>query len=433
VALGLRTAARSDVGLVRRNNEDSAYVGPRLLAVADGVGGHAAGEVASSTVVAALLPLDEQPPQGAVDDALRARIAAANQRLRLAVEGRPDLLGMSSTLTAVLWDGQRLAIAQVGDSRAYRLRDGELDQLTQDQTFVQTLVDAGRITREEAEHHPQRHVIMQALDGRSDVEPVVLMLEPQLGDRYLLCSDGLSDVVDPADLRDALAHGSVEETVDRLVRLALDGGAPDNITVVLGEFVEEEPDAGAARPAPARLIGAAASETPAGPVGHPEDGDEPDSVLAAHLGAVLTDGEDSEEPDDARPRHAVEEPPEHTREDATRHARLWRLLLAGVVIAAIVVAGTLAYNWTQDQWYVGEDDGVVAIYAGVRTSVPLVTLHHVDERTDIQVEQLPEFYRDQVDSGIRATSREDAEAIVAQLQDAADACVADPTTEGCPA
>ena len=198
MTLALRFAARSHTGLLRTRNEDSVYAGPRLLAVADGMGGHAAGEVASAVAIAALAPLDEDAPGTDLMSALREAAEAANGHLFEMVAADADLQGMGTTLVAVLFAGSRLALLHVGDSRAYLLRDGELSQITHDHTLVQTLVDEGRISQEEAASHPQRSMITRALDGRVGLELDLSVREVRPGDRYLLCSDGLTGPVRPS-------------------------------------------------------------------------------------------------------------------------------------------------------------------------------------------------------------------------------------------
>ncbi len=209
MAIALRYAARSDVGLVRQNNQDSAYAGPHLLVVADGMGGHAGGDVASSLAIGELAPLDDESHGSDALQHLREGVMAAHRELLDRVQEEPQLTGMGTTVTALLRTGGRLALAHIGDSRAYLLRDGELIQITRDHTFVQTLVDEGRLTPDEAEQHPQRSVLMRVLsDVVDDVEPDLSMREARLGDRYLLCSDGLSGVVSYDTLRETLDSGA---------------------------------------------------------------------------------------------------------------------------------------------------------------------------------------------------------------------------------
>ncbi len=190
--------------MIREGNEDSGYAGPRLLAIADGMGGQAAGEVASSEVISTIVALDDDVPGSDLLTSLGQAVQRANDQLRAMVEEDPQLEGMGTTLTALLWTGQRLGLVHVGDSRAYLLRDGVLTQITQDHTWVQRLVDEGRITEEEASTHPQRALLMRALGSGEHVEPDLSVREVRAGDRYLICSDGLSGVV---------SHQTMEETL----------------------------------------------------------------------------------------------------------------------------------------------------------------------------------------------------------------------------
>ena len=238
--LTLRYAARSDRGLVRDGNQDSVYAGPRLLAVADGMGGMAAGDVASNIVIAALAPLDEDVPGDAILDLLRATVTSANEQLRGAVVESPELEGMGTTLTALLFSGSRAGMVHIGDSRAYLLRDGEFTQITKDDTYVQMLVDEGRISPEEAGSHPQRSLLTRAMDG-SDIEPEYSVRQIVRGDRYLLCSDGLSGVVSADTIADTLRqYADPQQCVERLVSLALRGGGPDNITAIVADATDED-------------------------------------------------------------------------------------------------------------------------------------------------------------------------------------------------
>ena len=193
MAIALRYAARSNVGLgIKERNEDSAYAGPHLLVLADGMGGHAAGDVASSLVVGELVHLDGES-HGA-DDALEllARsLNAANSGLREAMESNAELEGMGTTVVAMLRAGGKLALASIGDSRGYLMRDGTLTQITRDHSYVQNLVDEGRISPKEAENHPQRSLVTRVLTGHDGDEPDLSMREARAGDRYLICSDGL--------------------------------------------------------------------------------------------------------------------------------------------------------------------------------------------------------------------------------------------------
>lgn len=239
MTLRLRYAVRSHVGNVREGNEDSAYAGSRLAVVADGMGGHAAGEVASSAAISSLAHLDEDEVGVDLLDALAAAVQEANDHLREMVDAEPGLDGMGTTLTVLLASGSRLGVAHVGDSRAYLLREGELTLVTHDQTLVQRMVDEGRITLEQAERHPRRALLTQALDGREGVEPDLSLRELRRGDRYLLCSDGLSGVVHEETIAETLGISDPDTAAERLIELALKGGGPDNVTVVIADVVDD--------------------------------------------------------------------------------------------------------------------------------------------------------------------------------------------------
>ncbi len=242
----LRYAAKSDVGMVRKENEDSGYAGRSLLVVADGMGGHAAGELASSTVVATLAELDaEELPAGDVLTALDDAMLTSAERIAQFIGADPARAGMGTTLTAILWRGGRIALIHVGDSRAYLMRAGQLSQITHDHTYVQTLIDAGRITAEQARSHPKRNLLLRAIDGTGMPEGETSMREAREGDRYLLCSDGLSGVVTDSVIASVLAQvPDPTAAVTELVDLALAAGAPDNVTAVVADVVEVD-DGGA--------------------------------------------------------------------------------------------------------------------------------------------------------------------------------------------
>jgi protein phosphatase len=238
--LAVRCGVQSDIGLRRADNEDSAYAGARLLAVADGMGGHAGGEVASAAVIEALRPLDTEVPAGELLNALDHAVRRASSTLRDIVRDDPSLLGMGTTLTALLWSGSQLGLVHIGDSRAYLVRDGEVFQITHDHTMVQSLLDDGKITAGEVASHPQRSLLLRALGaGRS--EPDLQLREARLGDRYLLSSDGLHQVADAESITQVLLTVTdPDQAAKDLIALAIDGGGPDNITCIVADVVEPE-------------------------------------------------------------------------------------------------------------------------------------------------------------------------------------------------
>jgi serine/threonine protein phosphatase PrpC len=239
MTLALRYAVRSDVGLLREGNEDSAYAGPHLLAVADGMGGHAAGEVASAATITTIAPLDAEDPGPDLIGALADAVATANLRLQELIISDPAIEGMGTTLTAMLWWEGYAALCHIGDSRAYLLRDGQFIQITHDHTLVQSLVDEGKITEDDVATHPHRSLLLRALDGRTIAEPDLAQVETYPGDRYLLCSDGLSGVVTEQTLHQTLASvNDPDKAALRLVELAIKGGGPDNITCIVADVID---------------------------------------------------------------------------------------------------------------------------------------------------------------------------------------------------
>jgi protein phosphatase len=240
--LAIRYAAASDIGRERDRNQDAAYAGTRLLAVADGMG--PGGDLASETVIGALRPLEASQAPGDLLNALSDAVAAATSSLRDLTESDPEFADSGATLTAMLWSGSRLALVHIGDSRAYLLRDGGMFQITHDHSVVQSLIDAGRLTPEEAWSHPQRALLLRALGpaGASPDAgtPDLSLHEARAGDRYLLCSDGLSSVVPTATIRETLSvPGSApDDVVRRLIGLANAAGGPDNIACVVADVRE---------------------------------------------------------------------------------------------------------------------------------------------------------------------------------------------------
>jgi len=243
MALTLATAARTDAGRVRSHNEDALFASPRLVAVADGVGGHAAGEVASAVAISALASLEKRRLREPLPEALDAAVREGNATIAFVAGARPATRGMGTTLCAVALHAGTLVVAGIGDSRAYLLRDGELRQLTRDDSLVQRLVDDGLLDAAAARMHPRRSVVTAALDGEPGRAPAVNSLDARAGDRLLVCSDGLSDLVEDAALAEVLAALPREHAADRLVELALEAGGRDNVSVVVADVVDAGHDA----------------------------------------------------------------------------------------------------------------------------------------------------------------------------------------------
>jgi protein phosphatase len=416
VSVALRYAARSDVGLVRSNNQDSAYAGPHLLMVADGMGGHAGGDVASSVAVAAFAPLDGEShgPDDALDQ-LEGALEAARDEIVARTEADPDLAGMGTTVIAILRAGNKLAMVHLGDSRGYLLRDGVLTQVTTDHTFVQHLVEIGRITPEEAEHHPQRSVVMRVLgDFDAEITPDLSVREARPGDRWLLCSDGLSGFVSASTIEQTLAElTDVDACADRLVQLALRAGGGDNVTVIVADVVELDELADGAGPSTqATIVGAAATTRH-----DPTTAADGPAARAAALTQTAKDApsEEADEDDEA----------------PTRRSRLpWVLAIAAVVVLALGFAG---YRCTQTQYYVGVDGNEVTIFRGIPQSIGPWQLSTPVEHTGTSLDEVDSDYlRERVTATIRADSLDDARAIVANLDKDVPAPTPSPTDTATP-
>lgn len=398
--IALRYALRSDVGLVRSNNQDSGFAGPNLLVVADGMGGHAGGDVASSIAVATFAPLNDD--SFGADDAvgeLERAVDEAQQALVARSAAEPELSGMGTTVTALLRAGSMLAMAHMGDSRAYLLRDGQLTQVTTDHTFVQHLVDTGKITPEEAEVHPQRSVVMRVLcDFGLGLRPDLSMREGRPGDRWLLCSDGLSGYVSHETMQSTLVE--IEDPglcTERLVQLALRAGGPDNITCIVADVVDRDaPPEGVEPTSTIEVAGAAAVERDV-----PSAAAESPAAKAAALVAQAAVPETEEETQD--------EPEEDVEANASALPRRRRRTVARVLGTLVVLAllgggGWGAYAWTQTQYYLGVDEGRVAIFRGIPQDLGPLSLSHVVMRTETRVDDLDPFKADRLRATIHQPS-----------------------------
>jgi serine/threonine protein phosphatase PrpC len=409
-----KSAALSNVGKIRSNNQDSGYAGTQLFVVADGMGGHAGGDVASAIAIRRIRETDRvYTSPGDAEFALQSSLIAANQLLAETVFEHQELTGMGTTVSAMLRVGDSMAIAHIGDSRIYLFREGELSQITADHTFVQRLVDSGRITPEEAAVHPRRSVLMRVLgdvDAAPEIDTATLGTQP--GDRWLICSDGLSSYLAEERIKKALAMGlDAEQTARRLVKETLDHGAPDNVTVVIVD-VDESGDSALDEPV---TVGSAAA-----PLSFDSDAGRKSlrlPTILLHPLKVATTPEDSHfEPE------SDEYLAELIAEDKRRRRRrriTWLTALV-VAIAALVAGLVLTYQWTQDHYYVGEERGTVVIYKGVQQSLGPIGLSSVYETTDVQVDDLPNYTQTTVEDTINAGSLADARAIVERLADASN-------------
>jgi protein phosphatase len=414
VALSLRFGAVSDIGRVRKKNDDSGYAGPHLIVVADGMGGAPAGDVASAIVIQTLKRLDSPPPDDLLQ-ALAGTILIANERLAEVIEDDPSIEGMGTTLTAVLFDGSQIGVAHLGDSRGYLWRDGELLRITHDHSWVQSLIDEGRITEQEANTHSHRSLLLKVLDGRHDNEPDLSTYDVRAGDRILICSDGLTGFVSTDRIERALQDGTPQTTAAALTKLALESGSTDNVTVLVGDVVDgDHAAAGSSEP----IIVGAALERHRSPLVRRRGWSHRDEPETHEL--LLADS--SLDPEELR--YAFREP----------RRLLWLRRTAALLVLVALVAGglVLGYRWTQRQYFVGADGGRVAIYRGVNAEVPGIDLNHVYADQHLRLSQLRPYQRSQVLDGLDADSLARAQQIIAHLQLLATRCAGATTTPAGP-
>ena len=391
-------AARSDVGLVRQNNQDSGYAGANLLVLADGMGGPAGGDIASSVAIAHLVPLDtDSHPAETLLPSLRNALMDAHEELSERSEQDPELAGLGTTCIALMRSGNKLAMVHIGDSRAYLLRGDTLTQVTTDHSFVQYLVDSGQITPEEAEHHPQRNVVMRILgDSQADVTPDETMREAVVGDRWLLCSDGLSGVVSSDTIAEILTDvRDPGECAEELIRLALLAGGPDNVTCVVADIVP----AGTVPPSAPQIVGAAAKDRLA-----PTRGG---GGAAARAAALASPTKELPVDDEAE-----------AEADAPRRSRFaWLLPVISLMLAiGVVIAGWLGWQWSQSQYYVMGKDGSVVIFQGIPQSIGSWNLSHAVEITDVKLDQLAAVDQQRLQEPVTRSSRGEVDAYVAILR-----------------
>jgi serine/threonine protein phosphatase PrpC len=476
----MRFAARSDVGRIRSKNDDSAYAGRHLAVVADGMGGHAGGDVASAATVLDMIHLDRGGYHGDAGTVLADEIQTANSLLSELVHQNPKLAGMGTTVTALLLAEGQLHFAHIGDSRAYRLRNGEFKQVSVDHTFVQRLIDEGRLRPEEAESHPHKNVLMRVL-GDVDASPELDLdtLDVLPGDRWLLCSDGLNYVAGHAVERTVRETKDLRECVETLVDLTLEAGSPDNVTVIMVEIVEETPDdvstaavevipsTGAALAAAAAARKSTAPEgstTPAGDSGDPDSDEAKDAAggkdtsvapsvqegstdphLGEHLSAEVLREELASRPHElvgaaaaaaesgsiptiagrtvARRAatlltHKAEQPGNDPEDNLVPlKPRRWVTWAVSAVVLVALTAGLwLGYAWTQTRYYVGEHDSRVAIFNGVSQRLGPIGLSSLETVTEIRMDSLPPFSQQRVRQTVPANDLYDAQRIVKNLE-----------------
>ncbi|HEY1529480.1 MAG TPA: PP2C family serine/threonine-protein phosphatase [Galbitalea sp.] len=406
-----KSAAVSNVGKIRSNNQDSGYAGSYLFVVADGMGGHAGGDVASAIAIRRISEVDQRYTSAHdAAFALQSALIAANSLLAETVFEHNELTGMGTTVSGLIRVDNQIAMAHIGDSRVYRFRGSKLEQISTDHTFVQRLVDSGRITPEEAAVHPRRSVLMRVLgdvDAAPEIDTEVFDTAP--GDRWMICSDGLSSYVSDEKMEHVLATvPDAQAAAERLIKESLDQGAPDNVTVVLLD-IDAQVDSAHIPPV---TVGSAAS---------PLSFDSDSTRRALRLPTLLLHPLKATQPD---PSHFEPESDDYLdeliQEDRTRQRRRRVTWLVSIilVVLAVVAAIIIGYNWTQTHYYVGNDHGYVAIYRGVQQSIGPIQLSAVYDKTSVLVSKLPSFNRSQVNATISAGNLTLAKDIVDRLANA---------------
>jgi PPM family protein phosphatase len=398
MTLALHYALRSDVGLLREGNEDSAFAGPRLLAIADGMGGHAAGEVASAVAISAIAPLDARglTDGGEMLDALATAVASARMTLHDMSEMDPATEGMGTTLTALLWAGAQVAICHIGDSRAYLLRNGDLYQITRDHTLIQSLVDEGRLSPAAAANHPQRSLIMRALQGSTDADPDLTMHVALLGDRYLLCSDGLTDVVTDESVHQTLVSvPDPDLAVAQLINQAINNGGPDNITCIVADVVDTV--TGPVAPSQDEVLAGAAANPDARP------------LLGSHAGPARDSGP-AQSPATANGYlpHDDDEDSNEYAADGSGPRRRWPVVTTVLVILLLLVGGGLFTGWryVEGQYYVNSDGTHVNIYRGISQPIAWMHFSSMYKKTSVLANEVPAVLQLPTTSGTLAQAQQ---------------------------
>ena len=472
--LFLYSTTVSDVGTVRANNQDSSFAGEHLIAICDGMGGHAGGDTASSIAIRSLAHIEQDDTGGDVEVISRmmeTSVMAAHDAIVGKAKRERKLAGMGTTVTAVALVAGYWVVAHIGDSRAYLLRDGHLSRITCDHSYVQHLIDTGRITPAEAKNHPQRNVVMRVLgDFDIDPHPDISIRKAHPADRWLLCSDGLCGVLEDSTIKETMtALADQGECAQRLVQMALRAGSTDNVTAVIADAtlaldadafdlphqtplvggaasrslepiadIVNEPVATApalrddhspakraaalmqpadtqhndAAPASAelsttRVVQPSAVREETGERDNPDTGEIP--VVQKPDGRLSADPNDPEVAKAIRDEHVEQKKATRAKHQRNRLAIVITILLA---VAVLFGAGTGTYMWSQTRYYVGNSNGKVAIYQGVPTNLFGLALSHEVSSTSITVSNLPQTWRDQLNRGISVGSLDEAQSHV---------------------
>lgn len=460
--LFLYSTTVSDVGTVRSNNQDSSFAGEQLVAICDGMGGHAGGDTASTIAIRSLAHIEQHNIHNdvaSVANMMETSVMAAHDAIVGKAKRERSLAGMGTTVTAVALICDFWILAHIGDSRAYLLRDGKLSRMTSDHSYVQHLIDMGRITPTEARNHPQRNVVMRVLgDFDIDPRPDIAIREAKPADRWLLCSDGLCGVLEDSTIEETMREITDQnECAQRLVSMALRAGSTDNVTAVIAdatlaldtssfdvphqtplvggaansslesiadiihEPVSSAPELSEGKGSPAQRAAALTQDSDtevaklprvAQPSSVREDVGERVNLDTGEIPVVQKeDGRLSADPNDPEVAKVIHSEQVQQRKKARSrrfHFRIGAAIISLVVLCVLALATWAGYQWSQSKYYVGNSDGVVAIYQGVPTNIFGLELSHEVERTSISVAQLPQSWRDELNEGIAVDNLNDA-------------------------
>jgi len=414
MALKIVSVSKSDKGKVRSSNQDSGYSGVNLFVVADGMGGHAGGDIASAIATQHVAKVDDVYEDGELAiGALLNSMREANVKLTETVSKFNYLAGMGTTMDAVLITENLANIAHIGDSRVYLLRDNVMTQITKDHTFVQKLVDSGKITEEEALYHPRRNVLMRVLgDATEEPEFDIHQLELQAGDRLLLCSDGLCSYVPGAIIEENLKVTNLDEAIDLLIDEAKEYGAPDNVTVLLLD-VRESTEANEITQG-ITWLGSAANEVviKSNSAGRILEIFSPARWLESFRDSASKEEFFSEK--DPALAKAINE--------FGGKVRNWKLRGAALFIALAILSGASLwgiYSYTQSRYYLAVQDGKIAIYQGIKESFAGFGFSHLYQQSTVEVDSLPDFQQELLSRTISADSLADAKKKLKQIIESA--------------
>lgn len=367
-----RFVLQSNVGVIRKSNEDCAIASPKFLAVADGMGGHAAGEVASSTIIRTFqenletIPVEEKDFQ----DWLVATTNLAHSTIGDLVAADGEKRGMGTTFSAITIVDNKIGIGHIGDSRIYRLRDGIFSQISIDHTYVQSLVDSGELTPEEAANHPRRNLLIRAIDGIHDVVMDIELLETKVGDRFLVCSDGLTGVISDSEIAKQLAKPDLTSAVSQLIEMTLAGGAPDNVTIAVAEVIAE------------------------------------DELLDSGIRPIVVGAfEVNEEP--SRPQ--------------TEQRNLFIPKIAAALVA-LLIGIFMANSWLTSQWYVAPSNGRVAVFQGINQELGPISFSSLIVETELPVSALTSNDLSLISDGISISNLESGLVLIQEMWSRSTSC-----------